>query len=184
MMGHRSRMHAVPHGMQVDAMSCHERHVNHVECPQDGCVMGAACRNQRLRRRMWSAVEVRGEHIVASDHIPQRSLVAEAFGEILEGSLDFASALYKAGIPWPPELCFLTLGRGKSYALDVSRAGSLARMVTHSHTPNCEFQVWQVDGMPRLGVFTVVDISEGDVLTADYGLCAVGQVSKVVPQWW
>lgn len=46
--------------------------------------------------------------------------------------------------------------------------GGRARYINHSCTPNTEVQRWLVAGIPRLGIFALQDISEGDELTLNY----------------
>ncbi|KAJ1633153.1 hypothetical protein T492DRAFT_571480, partial [Pavlovales sp. CCMP2436] len=107
-------------------------------------------------------------HLIAGEPIFAEALVLEARGEIFAESLDFAETLEGSSMPWPSELYFLRLGDTARHALDVSRAGSLARLVTHSPEPNCGFQAWLVDGRPRNGVYALCGIAQGAVLTADY----------------
>lgn len=167
-----------------DAGTCERRRASRTECAPDGCELGAACPNQRLRRREWQPVVRQGERLLATAAVPQGALLLEACGELFAGSLQFARALLDACVPWPPELCFLSLGGESSLALDVSRAGSLARCVAQSAEPNCELQVWLVDGLPRVGVFAARHISAGSALSADYSLAAVGQGGSDIPLWW
>jgi hypothetical protein len=46
--------------------------------------------------------------------------------------------------------------------------GSTSRYINHSCDPNCELQRWVVKGYPRIGIFAIRDIAEGEPLSYDY----------------
>lgn len=52
--------------------------------------------------------------------------------------------------------------------IDAGRRGNLARFMNHSCDPNCEIQKWEVQGLPRLGIFARRDIRPGEELTFKY----------------
>jgi hypothetical protein len=164
--------------------TCDERRSVRVECHALPCTHGSLCANLRLARQEWAAVKCEADQLVTVEAIAPEALVIELLGEVFAGSLEFASMLRTHGTPWPPELCFLDMGEMATVALDVSRAGSLGRAVTHSATPNCELQSWIVDGKPRIGVYAKADIPAGAALTVDYSQIAVGPGRTALPSWW
>lgn len=171
--------------LELDASECCRRQEVRVECSATSCGLGAKCTNRRLRHRAWAHVRQDEARLRVVEPVLEGELIIEAFGEIFPGSLDFANALKQSGVAWPPELCFLSLGGSASVALDVSRAGSLARLIAHSPTsPNCQFIAWLVDGQPRLGVFALCPVPAEAVLTADYSTAALGHPTRVIPTWW
>mmetsp|Transcript_34316 Transcript_34316/g.81031 ORF Transcript_34316/g.81031 Transcript_34316/m.81031 type:complete len:678 (+) Transcript_34316:654-2687(+) len=165
------------------AADCKSLAAKHVECNPRRC-HDAACSNRRLLGQRFHRVNQAEGHLVAGEPILAGALVLEARGEIFAESLDFAETLAGSAEQWPSELCFLRLGDTVRHALDVSRAGSLAVLVTHSPKPNCEFQAWLVDGRPRIGVYALCVIAQGAVLTADYSVSTVGQGTTALPSWW
>jgi hypothetical protein len=46
--------------------------------------------------------------------------------------------------------------------------GSTSRYINHSCDPNCELQRWVVKGYPRIGIFAIRDIADGEPLSYDY----------------
>lgn len=46
--------------------------------------------------------------------------------------------------------------------------GSTSRYINHSCDPNCELQRWVVKGSPRIGIFAIRDIADGEALSYDY----------------
>lgn len=165
--------------------ACEDRRRQCVECSPDTCPKGAACTNQRIRRHEWQSVQQSGDQLMAVGFIPAESLVVEACGEAFEGSLEFAHKLNETSTPMPPELVFLSLGSDSRVALDTSRAGSLARLMSHSLKPNCELRPWVVDGDLRLGIFASQAVLQGAMLTLDYSRSVEGQGgADSIPSWW
>lgn len=56
----------------------------------------------------------------------------------------------------------------KGTAIDSGLRGSAARFVNHSCSPNSEMQKWNVNGLPRIGLFAIDNIPAGTELTYDY----------------
>ena len=56
------------------------------------------------------------------------------------------------------------------------------RFVNHSCAPNCEIQKWSVNGLPRMALFSLKDISPFEELSYDYNFslfnAAEGQPCK------
>lgn len=56
------------------------------------------------------------------------------------------------------------------------------RFVNHSCAPNCEMQKWSVNGLPRMALFALRDISPYEELSYDYNFSlfnpAEGQACK------
>jgi len=48
--------------------------------------------------------------------------------------------------------------------------GSLCAYINHSCDPNCDFQKWYVDGLPRIAVYTKTPIVEGSFLSISYNI--------------
>ncbi len=52
--------------------------------------------------------------------------------------------------------------------IDGYRMGNMGRFVNHSCAPNCEMQKWNVNGVYRIALFAMKDISPDTELTYDY----------------
>jgi DNA-directed RNA polymerase subunit RPC12/RpoP len=52
--------------------------------------------------------------------------------------------------------------------IDATKKGNLARFCNHSHDPNCEVQMWQVDGKYRMAIYTTRVLRAGEEITFDY----------------
>jgi SET domain-containing protein len=61
-----------------------------------------------------------------------------------------------------------TMKLTQNLVIDAYRMGSIARFANHSCSPNCEFQKWTVDGLPRMCMFPLRTIKTGEELTYDY----------------
>ena len=61
-----------------------------------------------------------------------------------------------------------TMKLTQNLVIDAYRMGSVARLANHSCSPNCEFQKWTVDGLPRMCMFSLRPIKANEELTYDY----------------
>ena len=63
-----------------------------------------------------------------------------------------------------------TIFLGKVYGREANRAVLLlvGRLVNHSCEPNSEMDKWDVDGIPRIGLFALRDIEMDEAISYDY----------------
>jgi len=54
------------------------------------------------------------------------------------------------------------------YYVDGKHFGSDSRFINHSCDPNCELQLWHVNGRLRIGICAIRDIQPGEALSYDY----------------
>lgn len=52
--------------------------------------------------------------------------------------------------------------------VDGKHYGNEARFINHSCDPNCELQLWQVDGRMRIGIVTIREVQPNEPLSYDY----------------
>jgi hypothetical protein len=58
--------------------------------------------------------------------------------------------------------------RTHAQVIDATRKGAISRFINHSCGPNCETQKWTIDGVQRIGIFTVEPVAKGTELCFDY----------------
>jgi len=62
----------------------------------------------------------------------------------------------------------------RDLVVDATRKGNYARFINHSCEPNCEVQMWVVDGVPRLGIFAKKEIEKNGELSLNYNFKRFG----------
>ncbi|RKP18469.1 hypothetical protein ROZALSC1DRAFT_29860 [Rozella allomycis CSF55] len=62
--------------------------------------------------------------------------------------------------------------------IDASRKGNISRFINHSCAPNCATQKWIINGITRIGIFTLRKIPKGTELTFDYKFEFYGEPQK------
>lgn len=84
-------------------------------------------------------------------------------------------------------LTFLVTHSCNLCSIDASREdGTLGRLMNDAEKPNAKMKKIEVDGVPSLCLFAIIDIEEGQEITYDYGgenlpwrSCQRQQISKV-----
>ena len=103
--------------------------------------------------------------LFAMEDIPANAMVIEYVGEIIRQS-----------VADDRERRYTDLGIGSSYLfrideqniIDATRCGAIARFMNHSCDPNCYAQVVQVEGDPRIVIYSKRPIASGTEITYDY----------------
>ena len=133
-------------------------------------VLGSKCSNQRIRKGQWfKHLEVfdtskYGQGLRTTSPISKGTFLCEYVGEIItdEKFLDRMSNVYSK------DEHHYTMKFSQNLVIDAYRMGNVARFANHSCSPNCEFQKWTVDGLPRMCMFSLRTIKPGEELTYDY----------------
>lgn len=132
--------------------------------------LGPRCSNQKIRKGQWfKHLEVfdtskYGQGVRTTAAIPRGTFLCEYVGEIIteEKFFDRMSNIYSK------DEHHYTMKLTQNLVIDAYRMGSIARFANHSCAPNCEFQKWTVDGLPRMCMFSLRTIRPGEELTYDY----------------
>ena len=103
--------------------------------------------------------------LFAMEDIPSNAMVIEYVGEVIRQS-----------VADDRERRYTDLGIGSSYLfrideqkiIDATRCGAIARFMNHSCDPNCYAQVVQVEGDPRIVIYSKRAIASGTEITYDY----------------
>uniref|UniRef100_A0A3Q1JQ02 Histone-lysine N-methyltransferase, H3 lysine-36 specific n=1 Tax=Anabas testudineus TaxID=64144 RepID=A0A3Q1JQ02_ANATE len=151
------------------------------ECHPQVCPAGERCLNQAFTKRQYSQVEIfrtlsRGWGLRCVHDIKKGQFVSEYVGEVIDEE-ECRSRIRHAQ---ENDICnFYMLTLDKDRIIDAGPKGNEARFMNHSCQPNCETQKWTVSGDTRVGLFALVDISEGTELTFNYNLECLGNGKTV-----
>lgn len=107
----------------------------------------------------------KGRGTFASRDLEQHELVVEYVGEVLtkkEGDKRLEE-MNKNGA-----MNFYFMALSSKFVIDAARQGHVGRFLNHSCIPNCRCDLWDVKGVPRLGIFTNCRVPKGTELTYDY----------------
>lgn len=129
------------------------------ECNKD-CAAGSRCQNQNFQKQAYRKVKVqkvgyKGFGLFAMENIPAGEFVMEYVGEIINKA-EYQRRQINMYNEKQQQFYFISLQT--SLFIDAKYKGNEARFVNHSCDPNCKTAVWHVDGLPRLGIFSITDI--------------------------
>ncbi|CAL9691667.1 unnamed protein product [Knipowitschia caucasica] len=140
------------------------------ECSPSTCPCGDRCDNQHIQRHEWVQclerfrAEGKGWGIRTKETLSSGQFIIEYLGEVVSEH-EFRSRMMEQYFSHSGNYC-LNLDSGM--VIDSYRMGNEARFINHSCEPNCEMQKWSVNGVYRIGLFALKDISSGTELTYDY----------------
>lgn len=129
-------------------------------CQSSGTCDDGLCTKQRIRRQQWFDYlelvhrEKQTPSLHAISPISKGTFLCEYVGEIVPQDTS----------PQPSHSLMLT----ERLLIDASRMGNLTRFTRHSASPNCCFQKWWIDGLPRMCMFTSRAVKTGDELTYNH----------------
>ncbi|KAM8920883.1 histone-lysine N-methyltransferase ASH1L [Pelodytes ibericus] len=140
------------------------------ECSPNTCPCGDQCHNQRIQRHEWVQclerfrAEGKGWGIRTKEPLKAMQFIIEYLGEVVSEQ-EFRNRMIEQYHNHNDHYC-LSLDSGM--VIDSYRMGNEARFINHSCDPNCEMQKWSVNGVYRIGLYALKDISAGTELTYDY----------------
>ncbi|XP_034455973.1 histone-lysine N-methyltransferase ASH1L isoform X1 [Hippoglossus hippoglossus] len=140
------------------------------ECSQSTCPCGEYCDNQHIQKHDWVQclerfrAEGKGWGIRTKESLRSGQFIIEYLGEVVSEQ-EFRSRMMEQYFSHSGNYC-LNLDSGM--VIDSYRMGNEARFINHSCDPNCEMQKWSVNGVYRIGLFALKEISSGTELTYDY----------------
>lgn len=132
------------------------------ECNPKVCPAGDKCENQLFEKRIYPKLEVvktdfRGFGLYAMEDISSGTFIVEYVGEIIDDN-EFRSRVERKEREKDENYYFLTISQ--QLTIDAGPRGNVARFMNHSCEPNCETQKWNVNGVTRVGLFAIKDISK------------------------
>ncbi|XP_077599486.1 histone-lysine N-methyltransferase ASH1L isoform X2 [Stigmatopora nigra] len=140
------------------------------ECSPSTCPCNEHCDNQHIQRHEWVQclerfrAEGKGWGIRTKESLRSGQFIIEYLGEVVSEH-EFRSRMMQQYFAHSGHYC-LNLDSGM--VIDSYRMGNEARFINHSCDPNCEMQKWSVNGVYRIGLFALKEISSGTELTYDY----------------
>ncbi|XP_048857089.1 histone-lysine N-methyltransferase ASH1L-like isoform X1 [Brienomyrus brachyistius] len=140
------------------------------ECSPSTCPCEEHCENQRVQRHEWVQclerfrAEGKGWGIRTKEPLRSGQFIIEYLGEVVSEQ-EFRNRMIEQYSSHNDHYC-LNLDSGM--VIDSYRMGNEARFINHSCEPNCEMQKWSVNGVYRIGLFALKDMSSGTELTYDY----------------
>uniref|UniRef100_A0A8C7HXG4 Ash1 (absent, small, or homeotic)-like (Drosophila) n=1 Tax=Oncorhynchus kisutch TaxID=8019 RepID=A0A8C7HXG4_ONCKI len=161
-----------PSGEAVDR-GCLDECLNRMsfaECSPGTCPCGEQCDNQHIQRHEWVQclerfrAEGKGWGIRTKEPLRSGQFIIEYLGEVVSEH-EFRSRMMEQYFAHSGQYC-LNLDSGM--VIDSYRMGNEARFINHSCEPNCEMQKWSVNGVYRIGLFALRDMSSSTELTYDY----------------
>ncbi|XP_011478936.1 histone-lysine N-methyltransferase ASH1L isoform X2 [Oryzias latipes] len=144
--------------------------MSYAECSPSTCPCGEQCDNQHIQRHEWVQclerfrAEGKGWGIRTKEPLRAGQFIIEYLGEVVSEQ-EFRSRMMEQYFSHSGHYC-LNLDSGM--VIDSYRMGNEARFINHSCDPNCEMQKWSVNGVYRIGLFALKDVSSGTELTYDY----------------
>uniref|UniRef100_A0A4W3IK43 ASH1 like histone lysine methyltransferase n=1 Tax=Callorhinchus milii TaxID=7868 RepID=A0A4W3IK43_CALMI len=156
------------------------------ECALNTCPSAEQCRNQRIQRHEWVQclerfrAEGKGWGIRTKEPLKGGQFIIEYLGEVVSEQ-EFRNRMIEQYHNHNDHYC-LNLASGM--VIDSYRMGNEARFINHSCHPNCEMQKWSVNGVYRIGLFALKDVSAGTELTYDYNFHAFNLEKQVMDRVW
>ncbi|XP_032241373.1 histone-lysine N-methyltransferase SETD2 isoform X2 [Nematostella vectensis] len=165
-----------------DFVGCGEDCLNRllmIEC-NHRCPCGDLCTNRRFQEGCKIKVEVfktekKGWGVKTLEDLEQNQFVIEYCGEVMNYR-DFQSRAQRYDRQKRRHYYFMTLRADE--IIDATLKGSISRFINHSCEPNCVTQKWTVNGLLRIGFFTLRTIKAGEELTFDYQLQRYGKIAQ------
>ncbi|XP_013779563.1 uncharacterized protein LOC106464006 [Limulus polyphemus] len=142
----------------------------YVECTSQLCPCKEQCSNQKIQKHEWSPglerfmTPDRGWGIRTTEPIKAGSFILEYVGEVVSDK-EFRHRMAERYCNDQHHYC-LNLDSGM--VIDGYRMGGEGRFVNHSCEPNCEMQKWSVNGVYRIGLFSLKDITSNTEICYDY----------------
>jgi len=144
-----------------------ENRAKKVECDLPLCKAGDQCSNRVMQTGVpmkLAITEGFGESIVvATENIKSGSFLGQYTGQIvskqkLEEKLSTESNAKKQYV----------LPLSKDLVIDATDKGSICRLACHSCSPNAEVEVWKVEGLDCLALYSLRDIKANESVTFDH----------------
>lgn len=151
----------------MDVNNCDELIAMCIECT-DTCKNSTACKNKRIQSgSKWiNALKIfqtdqKGLGIKTTQKISQNELLLEYFGKVVPIKKFYKQTDQTYGLKLDP-----------SHIIDGNVSENICKYVNHSCNPNCNMEKWLVNGVSRMGLFTIREIDADEEITFNYNMGA------------
>eukprot|EP00879_Flechtneria_rotunda_P002548 GHRR01002747.1.p1 GENE.GHRR01002747.1~~GHRR01002747.1.p1 ORF type:complete len:1377 (+),score=714.76 GHRR01002747.1:242-4132(+) len=119
----------------------------------------------RSKKVVFQRSGVHGWGLFAAEHIAADEFVIEYIGELIRPVLsDVREKMYESQGNFSSYLFRID----KDWVADATMIGGLARFINHSCDPNCHTKIFTVDGVSRIGIYALKNVTAGEELAYDY----------------
>uniref|UniRef100_A0AAY4AK16 ASH1 like histone lysine methyltransferase n=1 Tax=Denticeps clupeoides TaxID=299321 RepID=A0AAY4AK16_9TELE len=152
-----------------------------LECSPGVCPSGPQCDNQHIQRRQWVRglkpcwSESSGWGLCSTEALHAGQFIIEYVGEVVSPQ-EFRRRAAQHRYEQDAQRY---LRVSSDIVIDSHHMGNKACFVKQSPEPNCELQKWLVNGIFRIGLFALKDLSRGTELTCSYAVCSSTDTQKV-----
>lgn len=152
---------------------CGEECINRMvltECSPQFCPCNESCSNQKIQKHEWAPgltkfmTKDKGWGVKTKYGIRKDDFILEYVGEVVS-EREFKARMASR---YQNDTHHYCLNLDSGLVIDGHRMGGEGRFVNHSCEPNCEMQKWCVNGLFRMALFALRDISANEELTYDY----------------
>ena len=143
--------------------------MTYTECGPS-CHLNEKCSNAAIQKHLSPAVVERfmtkekGWGIRTKTAIPGGTFIMEYLGEVVTDK-EFKRRMQT---DYQKDSHHYCLHLGEGLVIDGHRMGGECRFVNHSCKPNCEMQKWSVNGVYRMGLFSLKSLPVDEELSYDY----------------
>lgn len=151
-----------------------------IECIEDDCACGPACKNQRMQRKEYANIEIvqtekKGFGLRAGADIKKDDFIYEYIGEVVSHP-SFAKRMRQYADEGIKHFYFMMLQ--KDEFIDATKKGGIGRFANHSCNPNCYVAKWTVGTRVRMGIYAKRNIRKDEELTFNYNVDRYGHEAQ------
>ena len=149
-----------------------------IECHPKLCAAGDKCQNQRFARAQYAETYYfkcgdRGWGLKNKQTIYPGQFVNEYCGDLIDYD-EYERRLKRQNDRGELDFYFCVLDSKR--VVDAKPKGCHSRFMNHSCEPNCDGQLWMVNGDYRVGLFAKLEIPPDTELTFNYNLSSLGML--------
>lgn len=149
-----------------------------IECSSN-CPCGDRCENKTIQKNITPSMErfmtsKKGWGIKTNQSIKSGTFILEYIGEVINSNT-FKERMAEE---YKNDFHHYCLQIDRDQLIDAHRMGNDCRFVNHSCSPNCQMQRWEVNGEPRMALFSLRKIKQGEEITFNYNFSPFNDAQK------
>lgn len=143
-----------------DLMECHPGKCTAKKCTNNAISLA------RTQSTYINETREKGFGLFANNDIPANSFICEYIGEFInEAEVEKRSSDGNGHFLMSVQFAY---GGIVGY-IDSHRYGNCSAFINHSCSPNCQYEIWLADNLPRIAVYSLKEIARDDEITCSYG---------------